>query len=179
MSYKVVHIRLGEQSVRPRTNSASEYGTGALREENLSQRGCLFFRSQVRPLCPAGLSLPPTSAKHYQTACSSPTQSGFYRQGVDQFDSPGATGGPKASPTDQRFGQRSLGGLADQKQSPWLSPKANALSTWNWNASMIATLGRSWRKFTALWSTVRLSLCQENRCRRSLLRGDRVRSRSG
>jgi hypothetical protein len=40
--------------------------------------------------------------------------------------------------------------LADKKQSPWLSLKANELSALNSNASMIATLGRSWRKFTGL-----------------------------
>jgi len=151
MSYKVLHIRLGEQSFRPRTNSACEYGTGPLKEENLSQRGCLFSGSQVRPLWPAGLSLPPTSAKHYQTASSSPTQSGFHRQVADQFDWPGATSGPKAPPTHQRFGDRSIGGLADKKQSPWLSPKANELSVLNSNASMIVTLGRSWRRFTGFW----------------------------
>lgn len=179
LSYKVLYIRLSEQSFRPRTNSARKYGTGPLKEENLSQRGCLFSRGRVQPLCPTGLSLPPTSAKNAQTACSSSGQGGFYRQVTDSLDLPRATDSPKASPTDQRFGQRSIGGLADKKQSPWLSPKANELSVLNSNASMIVTLGRSWRKFTALWSTVRLSLCQENRCRRSLLRGDRVRSRSG
>jgi hypothetical protein len=41
--------------------------------------------------------------------------------------------------------------LADKKQSPWLSPKANELSALNSNASMIATLGRSWRRFTGFW----------------------------
>jgi hypothetical protein len=41
--------------------------------------------------------------------------------------------------------------LADKKQSPWLSPKANELSVLNSNASMIATLGRSWRRFTGFW----------------------------
>jgi hypothetical protein len=151
MSYKVLRIRLGEQSFRPRTNSACEYGTGPLREENLSQRGGLFSGSQVRAFRQAGLSLPPTSAKHYQTAGSSPTQSGFHRQVADQCDSPGATSGPKAPPTHQQFGHRSIGGLADKKQSPWLSPKANELSVLNSNATMIATLGRSWPRFTGFW----------------------------
>jgi hypothetical protein len=41
--------------------------------------------------------------------------------------------------------------LADKKQSPWLSLKANELSVLNSNASMIATLGKSWRKFTGFW----------------------------
>lgn len=151
MSYKVLHIRLGEQSFRPRTNSAREYGTGSLEEENLSRRGGLFSRSQVRSLCSTGLSLSPTSAKDYPTTGCSSTQSGFYGQVTDQFDSPRATGSPKASPTDQRFGQRSIGGLADKKQSPWLSLKAKELSVLNSNAIMIATLGRSWRKFTGFW----------------------------
>lgn len=151
MSYKVLHIRPCEQSFSPRTNSACKYGARPVKEENLSQGGCFFSGGRVRPLCSASLSLPPTSSKNYQTACSSGTQSGFHRQVADKFDPTGPTDCPKASSTDQRFGHPSIGGLADKEQSPWLSLKANQLSALNSNASMIATLGRSWRKFTGFW----------------------------
>jgi len=151
MSYKVLHIRSCEQSFSPRTNSACKYGARPLKEENLSQGGCFLFGSRVQALCSAGLSLPPASSKNYQAACCSRTQSGFHRKVADKFDSTGATDCSKASSTDQRFGQPGIGGLADKKQSPWLSLKANELSALNSNASMIATLGRSWRKFTGFW----------------------------
>jgi hypothetical protein len=151
MSYKVLHIRPCEQSFSPRTNSACKYGARPLKEENLSQGGCFFSGGQVRPLCSASLSLPPTSSKNYQTAGSSQTQSGFHRKIADKFDWARPTDCPKQASTDQRFGQPGIGGLADKKQSPWLSLKANELSALNSNASMIATLGRSWRKFTGFW----------------------------
>ena len=148
MSYKVLYIRPCEQSFSPRTNSACKYGARPLKEENLSQGGCFFSGGQVRPLCSASLSLPPTSSKNYQTAGSSQTQSGFHRKIADKFDWARPTDCPKASSTDQRFGHPSIGGLADKKQSPWLSLKANELSVLNSNASIIATPGRSWHKFT-------------------------------
>ena len=151
MSYKVLHIRPCEQSFSPRTNSACQYGARLVKEENLSQGGCFFFGGRVRALCSASLSLPPTSSKNYQAACCSRTQGGFHRKVADKFDSTRPTDCPKASSTDQRFGQPGIGGLADKKQSPWLSLKANQLSALNSNASMIATLGRSWRKFTGFW----------------------------
>jgi hypothetical protein len=151
MSYKVLHIRPCEQSFSPRTNSACKYGARLVKEENLSQGGCFLFGSRVQALCSAGLSLPPASSKNYQAACCSPSQSGFHRKVADKFDSTGATDCSKASSTDQRFGQPGIGGLADKKQSPWLSLKANKLSALHSNASMIATLGRSWRKFTGFW----------------------------
>jgi hypothetical protein len=151
MSYRVLHIRPCEQSFSPPTNSACKYGARPLTEENLPQGGCFFSGGQVRPLCSTSLSLPPTSSKNYQTAGSSRTQSGFHRKVADQFDWAGPTDCPEASSTDQRFGHPSLGGLADKKQSPWLSPKANELSALNLNGSMIATLGKSWRKFTGFW----------------------------
>jgi hypothetical protein len=151
MSYKVLHIRPCEQSFSPPTNSACKYGARPLKEGNLSQGGCFFSGGQVQPLCSASLSLPPTSSKNYQTAGSSGTQSGFHRKVADKFDWAGPTDSPEASSTDQRFGRPSIGGLADKKQSPWLSPKANELSVLNSNASMIATLRKSWRKFTGFW----------------------------
>src|SRR5438132_3773122 len=154
MSYKVLYIRPYEQSFSPRTNSACKYGARPLKEENLSQGGCFFSGGQVRPLCSASLSLPPTSSKNYQTACSSRTQSGFHRKVADKFDWARPTDCPKASSTDQRFGYPSIEVLADKKQSPWLSLKANELSVLNSNASMIATLGRSWRKFIGFWCLV-------------------------
>ena len=147
MSYKVLHIRPCEQSFSPRTNSACKYGARPLKEENLSQGGCFFSGAQVRALCSASLSLPPTSSKNYQTAGSCRTQSGFHRKAADKFDWARPTDCPKAPSTDQRFGYPGIEGLADKKQSPWLSLKANELSVLNLNASMIATLGRSWRKF--------------------------------
>jgi hypothetical protein len=125
MSYKVLHIRPCEQSFSPRTNSPCKYGARPLKEENLSQGGCFFSGGQVRPLCSASLSLPPTSSKNYQTACSSRTQSGFHRKIADKFDWARPTDCPKQASTDQRFGQPGIGGLADKKQSPWLSLKAN------------------------------------------------------
>ena len=151
MSYKVLYLRPCEQSFSPRTNSACKYGARPLKEENLSQGGCFFSGAQLRPPCSASLSLPPTSSKNYHTACSPRTQSGFYRKVADEFDSTRPTDCPKASSTDQRFGYPSIGGLVDKKQSPWLSLKANEPSALNSNASMIATLGRSWRKFTGFW----------------------------
>jgi len=151
MSYKVLHIRPCEQSFSPRTNSACKYGARLVKEENLSQGGCFFFGGRVRALCSASLSLPPTSSKNYQAACCSRTQGGFHRKVADKFDSTRPTDCPKASSTHQRFGQPGIGGLADKKQSPWLSLEANQLSALNSNASMIATLGRSWRKFTGFW----------------------------
>jgi len=125
MSYKVLHIRPCEQSFSPRTNSACKYGARLVKEENLSQGGCFLFGSRVQALCSAGLSLPPASSKNYQAAGCSRTQSGFHRKVADKFDSTGATDCSKASSTDQRFGQPGIGGLADKKQSPWLSLKAN------------------------------------------------------
>jgi hypothetical protein len=151
MSYKVLYIRPCEQSFSPRTNSACKYGARPLKEENLSPGGYFFSGGQVRALCSTSLSLPPTSSKNYQAACSPRTQGGFYRKVADKFDSTRPTDCPKASSTDQQFGQPGIGGLADKKQSPWLSLKANRLSALNSNASMIATLGRSWRKFTGFW----------------------------
>ena len=151
MSYKVLHIRPCEQSFGPRTNSACKYGARPVKEENLSQGGCFFFGGRVRALCSASLSLPPTSSKNYQAAGCSRTQSGFHCKVADKFDSTRPTDCSKQASTDQRFGQPGIGRLADKKQSPWLSLKANKLSALNSNASMIATLGKSWRKFTGFW----------------------------
>jgi hypothetical protein len=151
MSYKVLYIRPCEQSFSPRTNSACKYGARPVKEENLSQGGCFFSGGGVRALYSASLSLPPASSKNNQTACAARTQSGFHRKVANRFDWARPTDCPKASSVDQRFGHPSIGGWADEKQSPWLSLKANEPSALNSNASMIATLGKSWRKFTGFW----------------------------
>jgi hypothetical protein len=151
MSYKVLYMRLCEQSFSPRTKPACEYGARSVKEEHLSQRSSFFSGGQVRSLCATSLPLPAASSKNSQTDCSSGAQNGFHRQVAGQSHSTRATDCPSTASTDQRFGYRGIAGFPDKTQNPWLSPKASEPSMFNSNAATIVTPGKSWRKFTGFW----------------------------
>ena len=147
MSYKVLYIRLCEQSFSPRTKPACEYGARSVKEEHLSQRSSFFSGGQVRSLCATSLPLPAASSKNSQTDCSSGAQNGFHRQVAAKCRSARATDCARAPSAHQRFGHRGIGGFPDKTQNPWLSPTADEPSMFNSNAAMIVTPRRSWRRF--------------------------------
>jgi len=147
MSYKVLYIRLCEQSFSPRTKPACEYGARSVKEEHLSQRSSFFSGGQVRSLCATSLPLHPASSQNSQTACSPRAQNGFHRQVAAKCRSARATDCARAPSAHQRFGHRGIGGFPDKTQNPWLSPTADEPSMFNSNAAMIVTPRRSWRRF--------------------------------
>lgn len=147
MSYKVLYIRLCEQSFSPRTKPACKYGPRSVEEEQLPQRGSLFISGRVRSLCATSLPLPPASSQDSQTACSSGAQNGFHRQVAAKCGSARATDCARAPSAHQRFGRRGTGGFPDKTQNPWLSSKVDEPSMFNSNAAMIVTPRRSWRRF--------------------------------
>jgi hypothetical protein len=151
MPYKVLYVRLGEQSLNPRTNPAGESGARPVKEKSLAPRRGRFVGDAVRPFGSASVPLPSPCPTPGLATCRSRTQSGVHRQVAAPAHSARAAQGPSARPTDQRSGDRSVAGVPDPTQPPWLSSPGNVCSVLNAKAATIVMPGRSWHRFTASW----------------------------
>jgi retron-type reverse transcriptase len=150
MSHIVFFMRQSGQSIGYGTNPACEYGDGAFTEESDFRRSGIVSDRPVQRIFASGASLPSTGSKSRSASFFPGIERGLHSEVVARLDPRDSFHRPAEEPAHQRSGDRGFTDFHTGKD-PWLSPTLNVACVSSLPAVTIATLRRSWRKFTGCW----------------------------
>ena len=150
MPYRVLFISHSGQSIGYGTNPTGEYGDRAITQQCHFRRSCIVSDRPVRGIIASSASISSTGANSGSASFCAPIERGLHGEVAARLDPGGALHRPAKKPTYQRSDSRGFTYFLTG-EDPWLNPALGAACVSSLPPVTIATLRRSWRKFTGCW----------------------------